>query len=381
MLHHHLLLTAIFLLLICSEALAFSYRGQLEGESTGPTNTGEAIAWHQRQVTMGLNFGPEWDNSARLALNQWNEAGADFQWHATGNSAEPCQNDNINSTGWSDTTCSGGDWGSIVATTRVSMRKIGGTWYINDTDVIFNSGLQFDSYAGPQRYDNQGKPIYDFVRVALHEFGHAAGLLHPDEMGQHVDSIMNTGGKSLALDHLQTDDIQGIRQLYSDSDIPDITLEGLSSYEIQDGQITIIIDALRNYRNFKSGHLTLEIRADSSNDKAGYYVLGSIELGSLDASEWRNIGEISADYTPPPEGQHNVTLALMESEHSAPVFRQAIGYLEVSSDTVNSGTLGAVSANRDHNAGGGGGTSDMFILFALTLILGQRLVVRSVLHS
>lgn len=363
-------------LLICSQALAFSYRGQLDGEATGPTNTGEAIAWHQRQVTMGLNFGPEWDNSARLALNQWNEAGADFQWHATGNSAEPCQNDNINSTGWSDTTCSGGDWGSIVATTRVSMRKIGGTWYINDTDVIFNSGLKFDSYSGPQRYDSQGKPIYDFVRVALHEFGHAAGLLHPDETGQQVDSIMNTGSKSLALDHLQTDDIHGIRQLYSDSDVPDITLEGFSSYEIQDGQIIIVIDALRNYRSFKSGDLTLEIRAVSSSDNSDYYVLGTIELGSLHASEWRNLGQISADYTPPPAGQHNVTLALMESEHSAPLYRQAIGYLEVSSDTVNSGAVSAVSTNSSGTSGGGGGAGDMFVLLSLMLVLSRRLAIR-----
>ncbi len=365
-----LLLTLILTFCLSSQALAFSYRGQLEGEAIGPTNTGEAIAWHQRQVVMGLNFGQEWDDSARLALNQWNEAGADFEWHATGNSAEPCQNDNINSTGWSDTTCSGSEWGSIVATTRVSMRKIGGTWYINDTDVIFNSGLQFDSYAGAQRFDAQGKPVYDFVRVALHEFGHAAGLLHPDESGQNVDSIMNTGSRSLALDHLQTDDIRAIRQLYSNSDTPDITLEGFNSYEIQDDQILIAIDSLRNYRNVNSGDLTLEIRAISSSNSSDYYVLGTVDLGSLDASELRSIGQLTTDYTPPPAGQHNVSLALLESESSTPLFRQAIGYLEVSSDTVNSGTLNAAPAS--NSGSGGGGSSSLAMLLGMIVFLGIR---------
>lgn len=219
--------------------------------------------------------------------------------------------------------------------------------------------------------------MYDFIRVALHEFGHAAGLLHPDESGQNVDSIMNTGSRSLALDHLQTDDIHGIRQLYSDSDTPDITLEGFSSYEIQDGQINIVIDALRNYRSFKSGDLTLEIRAVSSSNNSDYYVLGTVELGSLNASEFRNIGQISADYIPPPAGQHNISLALLESENTAPLFRQAIGYLEVSSDTVNSGTISTASAANNSDGSGGGGSSDVAMLLGLILLLGRRRIVNA----
>ena len=43
-----------------------------------------------------------------------------------------------------------------------------------------------DAYPGPVRHTAQGGTLYDFYRIALHEFGHAAGLDHPDEAGQAV---------------------------------------------------------------------------------------------------------------------------------------------------------------------------------------------------
>lgn len=369
MICQRLLLALLTCVCLTSQTWAYSYRGQQEGESTGPTDTGEAIAWHQRQVVMGLNFGLEWNDSARLALQQWNEAGADFEWHAANYNTKPCLNDGINSTGWSDVTC-GSEWGSIVATTRVSMSKIGGKWYINDTDVIFNSELQFDSYPGPMRNDEQGKPMYDFIRVALHEFGHAAGLLHPNESGQNVDSILNTGNKSLALDHLQDDDIQGIRQLYSDgqSSSLDIILDGFSSYEIDDKQISIAIDSLRSYRSSDSGELTLEIRASSSLDSASYYVVGQIGLGTLDQTEQRQIGLLTTDYTSPPTGLHSISLALLEQKKPEPLYSQAIGYLEVRSDTVRTDTL-ATETSSSANSDGGGGSSGSIFLLGLALQL------------
>lgn len=361
-------LTLILLSFSCliSQAWGFSYRGQSEGNLTGPTNNGQAIAWHQRQVSMGLNFGPEWNDSARLALQQWNQTGADFEWHASDNSAQTCVNDGINSTGWANHSC-GTNWGSIIATTRVSMSRIGGTWYINDTDVVFNSDLQFDSYAGPLRHDADGRPVYDFIRVALHEFGHAAGLLHPDDSGQAVDSIMNSGNKSLSLDRLQDDDIQAIRHIYSDAqgDQPDIVVEGFKQFAINGQLISINIDYLRSYRNSASQALTLEIRAKPSSNN-NEYVLSSIPLEQLDATEQRYIGKLNGDYSSPPAGLHSLSLVLLEAQTTAPLYRQAIGYIEVESDSLN--------ADSQTNTGGAGSLNGILLLILLGLSFHRRTI-------
>jgi len=367
--HWRLILILLSLGCLTSQAWGFSYRGQAEGNLTGPTNNGTAVSWHQRQVTIGLNFGPEWNNSARLALQQWNEAGADFEWHASDNSAQTCINDGINSTGWADSSC-GADWGSIIATTRVSMSRIGGNWYINDTDVVFNAGLQFDAYAGPLRRDAAGRPIYDFIRVALHEFGHAAGLLHPDDANQRVDSIMNTGNKSLSLDRLQDDDIEAIRHIYAKTqgDQPDIIVDGFKQFSISGQRVNLNIDYLRSYRNRASQALTLEVRATPSASNNEEYLLSSILLEQLDASEQRYIGKLNGDYIAPPAGLHSLSLVLLEAQSATPLYRQAIGYMEIENDTLNI----APQASDTNNSGGAGSLNGILLLLLLGLSVQRR---------
>jgi YVTN family beta-propeller protein len=84
---------------------------------------------------------------------------------------------------------------------------------IFEADNVFNSALQWDSYRGLLQYHSKTRQyVFDFHRVALHEFGHSLGLPHPDEVGQSVTAIMNS--RISDLDHLADDDIAGIKSLY-----------------------------------------------------------------------------------------------------------------------------------------------------------------------
>src|SRR5205085_10093770 len=84
---------------------------------------------------------------------------------------------------------------------------------IVEADVLFNRNQSFDSYRGPLRFNSSGWAIGDIRRVLIHELGHALGLDHPDQHGQHVEAIMN----SVTSDRetLSTDDISGAQSLYA----------------------------------------------------------------------------------------------------------------------------------------------------------------------
>jgi hypothetical protein len=174
----------------------------------------EGPAWTKnRTVQMQLSLGgphplidgfASFNQSAADALAVWNEQMAHMTFAPVSNSPViPSSNDYEMSVAFA-TTVFGDTFGAgTLAVTLLSNR--GGV--VTESDTLFNSAFQWDSYGGPLR-----PGLYDFHRVALHEFGHVVGLDHPDENGQTVVAIMNSHVSDIAT--LQPDDIAGAADLY-----------------------------------------------------------------------------------------------------------------------------------------------------------------------
>lgn len=187
-----------------------------------------------RRLAMNLNLQPTttfqtrgygfttWNALAAAALAEWNAVGIGsppdpqfFSVRAPTVSSNPCapSPDGVNEVRFAATVC-GLSWDDAIGVTL--------TWSIAgrviEADVLFKTPLTLDAYPGPVVGAN-GDVLYDFYRLALHEFGHAAGLLHPNlDGGQSVVAVMNSGnqvpgGPQSAVDHLQPDDVGGARAI------------------------------------------------------------------------------------------------------------------------------------------------------------------------
>jgi len=148
----------------------------------------EGQSWTlDRTVAMQLSLGgPQalsdgfgsFNESAQDALNIWNSHLVHLQFTAVLSSpVVPVQNDDEMSAFFSSTVF-GDNFGSgTLAVTLLSFRGS----VMEETDTVFNNGVTWDSYRGILR-----PGVLDFLRVAIHEFGHTLGLDHPDQHGQHV---------------------------------------------------------------------------------------------------------------------------------------------------------------------------------------------------
>jgi hypothetical protein len=156
----------------------------------------------------GLSDGSASFNAvAASALSTWNESLNRTRFVATtGTGGRGGDNDSINQV-FFDTDYYGLAFGEgqLAITTR---------WISSanpalrlESDVVFNSGFTWNSYRGNARSN-----VWDFRRVALHEFGHVLGLDHPDQHGQAVAALMNA--RIGDVDALTADDIAGAQALY-----------------------------------------------------------------------------------------------------------------------------------------------------------------------
>ena len=180
-------------------------------------DNGTPLAWvKDRTVVMQLSLGTgtrnlrdgftSFNDSAVDALQTWNPylAHLHFSW-VKNSPVTPAEGDDEMSVIF-DNKVFGDNFGSgVLAVTLLAYRNAN----FEETDTVFNNAISWDSYRG-----NLTPPVFDFHRVAIHEFGHTLGLDHPDQAQpkQNVIAIMNSRVSNL--DTLAQDDINGVTSIY-----------------------------------------------------------------------------------------------------------------------------------------------------------------------
>jgi len=130
-----------------------------------------------------------------------------------------------------------------------------------DADVLLDVGRSWSTYSGPLRRDGTGRvAVYDFHRVAMHEFGHVLGLDHPDQNGQVVIALMNS--RVSDIDDVQADDIAGVNAIY-----PSAAADGALLEDPQPGAVMSGLTILRGWA-CSAGRIDLQI--DGVSFRAAY---------------------------------------------------------------------------------------------------------------
>ena len=181
-------------------------------------DNGIPIAWvKDRTVVMQLSLGigtrtlrdgfTSFNDSAIDALKTWNPHLAHLQFSWVKNSPVTAVEGDDEMSVIFDNKIFGSNFGSGTLAVTVLGYRNGN---FEETDTVFNKAISWDSYRGALT-----PPVYDFHRVAIHEFGHTVGLDHPDQAQprQNVIAIMNSRVSNL--DTLAQDDINGATAIYS----------------------------------------------------------------------------------------------------------------------------------------------------------------------
>ncbi len=190
------------------------------------------VRWADGRVEMTHNFPPSgrlingtlsWGENAELSMLEWSAITDGFRFVIGGvgpagqDARDGLSNmvfdDNVDGTPFEE---------DVLAITFTRTRSDGEGV---ESDIIFNTNIQWDAYSGPIRADRNGTPIFDFRRVVLHELGHVLGLDHPDgACGQSVEAVMNA--RTTDTDALTDDDRNGVSFLYADGNQPPIANAG-----------------------------------------------------------------------------------------------------------------------------------------------------------
>lgn len=164
----------------------------------------------QMSLRLGSNGQTNFDTVASEAASLWNNyLGSGVRIVATPGSGPNSQTDNVNSV-FFNSSYFGKAFGAL--TLAITGYTFDGSNAFLNFDVVFNNAHSWNSIRGSSPPQGQNN-TYDLRRVAIHEFGHALGLNHPDENGQSVVAIMNSIITS-SVDVMQTDDINGMTAIY-----------------------------------------------------------------------------------------------------------------------------------------------------------------------
>ncbi len=287
--------------------------------------------WPSGTVTMHLQLGPtngpladgapSWGTVAEDALANWNRNVTNLRFEVVRDSPVPVnRNNGVNNVIFSSTVY-GEAWGGRVVGITLQLIDERSRRYL-ETDVIFNSTVRWDSYRGATRTLPSGESIHDFRRIAIHEFGHALGLNHPDEIGQTVPAVMNTFASDI--DAPTADDIAGVRAIYDNPATATsiLSIPGASSFSAVGNSLTWRIGAVRNAGEATSGALRFELWATpqpfASRLPAGSYLLGTYTLDAPLAPQ-TTVSDLTATtpLAPAPDGSYYLVMMLTESTGGA----------------------------------------------------------------
>ncbi len=172
--------------------------------------------WPSATTTFNVDI-PEadglWNTAFEAAMARWNDA-AIFDFRIRRDTYEdPCNTgDSENGVGFADDVC-GEAFGENTLAVEQSWVRGNRT---TQSNIHFNNAYSWNVYDGP--YKTGGwDGIEDFRRVAVHELGHALGLLHEESTRSIMSAELRWGSTIVAP---QADDIAGVAALYEVATLP-----------------------------------------------------------------------------------------------------------------------------------------------------------------